>query len=110
MYEHPPHPGIVELLVMVFPFVPRTSSCVLPVQVALGMPVAEQVEAARLLLGGKTTTQSTYDPSAESEKLVHCCSVVPVGSGPGGGGCGSAGGDGGGLLKPHDGPTMVYCA
>ena len=91
---------------MVFPFVPRTSSCVFPVQVALGMPAEEQVEAARLLLGGKTTTQSTYDPSADSEKLVHCCSDVPAGSGPGGGGCGSAGG---GELNEHDVPTMVYC-
>jgi hypothetical protein len=44
---------------MVFPFVPRTSSCVFPVQVALGMPAAEHVDAARLLFGGKIITQST---------------------------------------------------
>ena len=46
------------LLAMVFPFVPRTSSCVFPVQVALGMPAEEQVEAAILLFGGTIITQS----------------------------------------------------
>jgi hypothetical protein len=79
---------------MVFPFVPRTSSCVLPVQVALGMPAVAQVDAARLVPGGTRTTQSTYAAPAVSEKLVHCCNVVPDERGPGGGGCGWAGGGG----------------
>jgi hypothetical protein len=50
------------------------------------------VLAARLVPGGTKTTQSTYAPPGASEKLLHCCSVVPVGRGPGGGGCGWAGG------------------
>jgi hypothetical protein len=79
---------------MVFPFVPRTASCVFPVQVALGMPADAQVEAARLVPGGTRTTQSTYAAPAVSAKLVHCCNVVPDDRGPGGGGCGWAGGGG----------------
>lgn len=58
VYEQPPQPGIVVLLAMVFPNVPITSSSVLPVHTALGMPAEGQVEAAKLLFGGTVITQS----------------------------------------------------
>ena len=58
----------------------------LPVHVALGMPALAQVLAARLVNGGTITTQSTGDWPGASVKVVHCCSVVPEDSGPGGGG------------------------
>jgi hypothetical protein len=94
VYEHPLQPGMVVLLEMVVPKEPSTSSSVCPVHVALGIPALGHVEAARLVPGGTITTQSTYAPPGASVKLVHCCSVVPAGRGPGGGGCSEAGGGG----------------
>ena len=67
---------------------------VLPVHVALGRPALGHVDARTSENAGTTTVQSCCFCPGERENPRHCCTLVLVGSGPGGGAVGGRGGGG----------------